>query len=241
MPQPSQYLFFRIPKDRGLPTSVEKYKELRLHALKIAPSSFSSTVEIESALSDIEWTARLTADKTETFICASVPVVDGEQQHPTGKSAKSLDSAATWVGQVTLRGPLSSEEFALPEESGQKYPSGKHGEFEEGEEERWQMLSLFTHPEYRGQGLGLKLCQEALNYLKSYRDDPPVVRVRLMVKPDNHATVGLYKKLGFEETGKCTLAEAVVANGDAALLPKDISGAKYTVRSGLIMTAEIPR
>jgi RimJ/RimL family protein N-acetyltransferase len=103
------------------------------------------------------------------------------------------------------------------------------------------MLSLFTHPEHRGQRLGLKLCQEALDYLKSYRDRPSAVRVRLMVKPDNHATVGLYKRLGFEESGKCTLAEALVANGDAALLPEDISGAKYSARSGLVMTADIFR
>lgn len=232
MSQTFQYSFFRIPKDSDLATSVEKYKNLRLQALKIAPGSFSSTSEIESALPDTEWAARLTSDKTETFACSATSLLNDDQE----KSTTTSTTPATWVAQLTLRGPLSSEEVALPAESGQK-PSGRS----EFEEERWQMLSLFTHPEHRGQGLGVKLCQEALDYLKTYRDRPSVVRVRLMVKPDNHATVGLYQKLGFEEVGRCTLAEALVANGDAALLPEDISGEKYTTRSGLIMMTEIFR
>ncbi|KAF9889187.1 hypothetical protein FE257_007676 [Aspergillus nanangensis] len=217
------YTFFRIPKDDTIPTSAQNYKQLRLHALSIAPTSFSSTHQIESTLPDTEWTHRLAAPNIETFICAATPSNPDEE-------------ATIWIGQLTLRGPLRHEEFILPDESGQPNPSARSNI----PRELWQMLSLFTLPEHRGQGLGKRLCREALDYLFSDRrgkkgGGSPEVWVRLMVKPENHATVRLYRGLGFENVGVCTLAEALVANGDEHLLPKDTSGEKYTTRSGLIM------
>lgn len=217
---PDGYSFFRVAKDSLIALSAKKYKQLRLQALSIAPTSFSSTYEIESSLSDDEWITRLSAGGKETFICAA------GHQPPEER---------VWVGQLTLRGPQSPEDFILPAESGQKNPAG------EADQELWQMLSLFTLPEHRGRGLGKRLCQEALSYLASYADCPRYLWVRLMVKPENHATVTLYRGLGFVEAGKCTLAEALVANGDKDLLPENISGEKYTSRSGLIMMLEICR
>ncbi|KAF3388357.1 hypothetical protein F1880_004143 [Penicillium rolfsii] len=223
-----EYHFFRIPKDDTIASSAAAYKQLRLQALSVAPTSFSSTYEIESALTDTEWAKRLSEDGRETFICAVTPTQDS-------LSNSQMPGESTWVGQLTLLGPQSPSDFILPEESGQKNPT------EEKNQELWQMLSLFTLPDHRGHGLGKKLCQEALNYLASYKDSPREVWVRLMVKLDNHAAVSLYRSLGFTESGKCTLAEALVANGDKDLLPEDISGAKYTSRSGLIMMLEIHR
>ncbi|PYI00918.1 hypothetical protein BO78DRAFT_401753 [Aspergillus sclerotiicarbonarius CBS 121057] len=219
-----EYTFFRIPKDDTIAASARKYKQPRLHALSVAPASFSSTYEIESALPDEDWVARLTAGGKETFICAATPLEDDS----AGPRPQSV-----WVGQLTLRGPQNRDDFVLPVESGQKMPLG--------DKELWQMLSLFTLPEYRGQGLGKELCREALDYLSSDREAPREVWVRLMVKPENHATVHLYRGLGFAEVGKCTLAEALIANGDRDLLPKDISGEKYSSRSGLIMMLQIGR
>ncbi|KAL4736100.1 hypothetical protein BDV11DRAFT_21815 [Aspergillus similis] len=222
------YSFFRIDKDNAIASSAKKYKELRLQALSVAPTSFSSTYEIESALTDTEWVNRLAMVGRETFICAARPTKNNT-------SYSQVSEQSIWVGQVTLRGPQSPEDFALPDESGQKKLT------KEEDKELWQMLSLFTLPDHRGQGLGKRLCQEALNYLALYRESPRKVWVRLMVKPENHATVSLYRRLGFAEAGKCTLAEALVANGDKDLLPEDISGEKYSSRSGLIMMLEICR
>ena len=224
-----EYSFFRIAKNSEIASSAKKYKQLRLQALSVAPTSFSSTYEIESALTDEEWIARLAVNGNETFICTATPIKNNTSEPP------HTPEQTIWVGQLTLRGPQSREDFILPRESGQKNPT------ENGDKELWQMLSLFTLPDHRGQGLGKKLCQEALGYLASYRESPREVWVRLMVKPGNHATVSLYKGLGFADVGKCTLAEALIANGDKDLLPKDISGLKYSARSGLIMMLEICR
>ncbi|KAJ0426786.1 hypothetical protein BJY00DRAFT_306781 [Aspergillus carlsbadensis] len=235
---PYTYSFFRIAKDADIAISAEKYKQLRLEALSVAPASFSSTYEIESAFKDTEWVSRLVANGRETFVCAAIPRSVGDGDTPADSRVRTLEESSIWVGQLTLRGALSVEDFTLPEESGQwRATEGTEG----ADMEFWQMLSLFTLPAHRGQGLGKRLCQEALKYLASYRKCPRKVWVRLMVKPENHATVSLYRGLGFTEAGKCTLAEALVANGDRDLLPEDISGDKYSSRGGLIMMLEVGR
>ena len=121
------------------------------------------------------------------------------------------------MAQVTLLGPRSKQDFAPPKVFGQ--PSNGSDE-EDEEEERWQMLALYTLPSHRGRGIAKRLCLEALHYLSSYRPEPRNVLVRLMVKPGMHATIRFYEKLGFIEVGNCTLAEALIANGDGDILPE---------------------
>ncbi|KAJ5098824.1 fungal-specific transcription factor domain-containing protein [Penicillium argentinense] len=219
------YSFFRVSKTDNIHAAAQKYRDLRLRALKASPKSFASTYELEAAFSDAEWINRLIVIDREVFICAANPLNGETTDH----------HAADWIGQVTLRGPISQTDFALPVESGQ--PDLKT----DAEEERWQMLSLFTLPEHRGNGLGGKLCKEAIDYLRTYQPTPRHIHVRLMVKPENHATVKLYERLRFVIVGKCTLAEALRANGDSHLLPKDTSGSIYTDRAGLIMSFHMQR
>ncbi|KAG8158321.1 hypothetical protein KVR01_012082 [Diaporthe batatas] len=212
------YTFFRVSQTDQVKTSASQYRNLRLKALKTSPDSFSSTYEIEAAFNDEVWEHRLCEKGKETFICSASHNTSGDTE---------------WVGQLTLRGPLSRAEYDLPNESGQP-PADQdmHAEL-------WQMLSLFNLPDHRGRGLGKKLCQEALLYLENERTASSLV-VRLMVKPQNTATVHLYQGLGFKDAGRCTLAEALLANGDSNLLPKDYSTrSEYTTRSGLIMTRRI--
>ncbi|KAJ5664394.1 Acyl-CoA N-acyltransferase [Penicillium longicatenatum] len=218
------YSFFRISKTDGISVSAQKYRELRLEALKTSPGSFSSTYDIEAAFVDTDWIDRLTVPDREVFICAATP--SGQDLCPNDTQ---------WVGQVTLRGPASRADFELPPEAGQ--PPQRSDE----EEERWQMLSLFTLPEHRGRGLGGKLCQASLDYLRSYRSSPRDVQVRLIVKAGNDVTVELYRRLGFIHAGKAVLVEALIANGDEHLIPKDGNEAMYSVRQGLIMISRISR
>lgn len=217
------YSFFKVSKTENVSDAAQKYRDLRLRALKTSPSSFSSTYEIEAAFSEFDWIDRLTVPDREVFICAATPVVRNTTTSPP----------VEWIGQVTLRGPMSMADFALPTESGQNELKS------DAEEERWQMLSLFTLPEHRGNGLGGKLCQVAVDYLRTWQSSPHQIHIRLMVKPENHVAVNLYKRLGFATVGKCTLAEALKANGDGQLLPtkdSELASAKYSQRSGLIMS-----
>ncbi|KAJ5794115.1 hypothetical protein N7457_000714 [Penicillium paradoxum] len=217
------YSFHRVSKTDGIGASAQKCRDLRLKALKASPGSFASTYEAESILTDADWIDRITHPDFELFICAATLKNDDSQQE------------SEWVGQVTLRGPISRAEFELPRESGLLPPKSDE------EEERWQMLSLFTLSDHRGLGLGAKLCQSALDYLRSYRSSPDEIQVRLMVRPTNQIAVKLYERLGFELTGRATLAEALIASGDEHLLPKDRSLAQWTDRTGFLMVSRISR
>ncbi|CAG8127802.1 unnamed protein product [Penicillium olsonii] len=207
--------------DFGLPDS---HRALRLKALQTSPNSFSSTYEIESKFTETTWQDLITLPNRTIFICTATPL-----------NTQDPDPEPQWIGQVTLRGPMTAQEFTLPPESGQA------AQRPDDEEERWQMLSLFTLPEHRGLGLGAKLCQSAMEYLRVYRSSPRNVQVRLIVKAGNDVTIRFYERLGFVNAGMATLVEALVANGDEGLLPGDLSDAKWEVRGGLIMNTRLVR
>ncbi|KAH7009049.1 putative GNAT family acetyltransferase [Macrophomina phaseolina] len=225
-----EYSCIRIdPQSPYLARLAQKYKALRLSALTESPSAFSSTYDIESRLADEWWESRLRLPGRETFICVA--------NAPSG-SARAGEGK--WAAQVTLLGPVPASSYNLPESAQQPLVAP------DDEEEKWQMLSLYTLPMHRGKGVGKMLCREAFRWLKTKEADdgkqqPKRVRVRIMVKPENTATVKLYAGLGFEVSGKCTLAEALKANGDEELVPEDGGGQKYQERTGLIMAATFGR
>jgi ribosomal protein S18 acetylase RimI-like enzyme len=195
------------------------FKALRLVALQQSPHAFASSWETESLFTDEVWLSTLCQKDVQTFAC----IVRKER-------------GDEWVAQVSLRGPLTTAEFELPQESGQQLASLDH------DKEKWQMLGLYTSIDHRGKGLGSKLCSTALDYLSRRKSNVGGQQtvVRIMVKPENTATLRLYKGLGFMQTGLCTLEEALRANGDGHLLPKDdqLLGPKFKTRAGIIMAME---
>ncbi|KJZ76443.1 hypothetical protein HIM_04172 [Hirsutella minnesotensis 3608] len=217
-----EYQCIRIDKsDPQILALALKYKQLRLAALQHSPDAFSSTLELESSFSDDVWVSRICDPSKETFVCCA--------------GAPSCPLESEWVGQVTLLGPVSSGAYRLPADAGQPPVP------EDGEEEKWQMLSLYTLPAHRGHGLGKLLCREAFGFLAAVPRGPGRVRVRIMVKPENTVTLGLYRSMGFVDAGKCTLEEALRANGDADMLPAGMLPDKYTARSGVIMAMALER
>lgn len=53
------------------------------------------------------------------------------------------------------------------------------------------------------------------------RDGKENVRIRVFIHPENLTVKNLYVSVGFVESGLCTLAEAVVQNGDSETVPRD--------------------
>jgi ribosomal protein S18 acetylase RimI-like enzyme len=212
------YHFIHVDRSAtDLSSVADKYRALRLEALQQSPTSFSSTWDIESRFSNDTWVSRLRNPDKETFACV----------YQEGQTS-------VWVAQVNLRGPLSVEDFALSLQSGQPPP------LDDMEDEKWQMLSLYTSINHRGKGLGAKLCREAFQFIQHrLGNELGSATVRIMVKPENTVTVGLYQRLGFAKTGLCTLEEALRANGDAALIPAGELEEKYTTRSGIIMVLRL--
>ncbi|KAF7116148.1 hypothetical protein CNMCM5793_004168 [Aspergillus hiratsukae] len=221
------YTYFRVPRTEDLSLSAQRYRDLRLQALKLSPSSFAATYESEALLTDEYWKSRLSQPGRETFVCAARPV---------SKSPPSNGDDLEWVAQLTLLGPRTKEEFTLLPTSGQPEPGP------DDEEERWQLLGLYTLSSHRGKGIAKRLCAEAIKYLVDYRPEPKHVNVRLMVKWGMSAAVQLYEQLGFEEVGSCTLAEALIANGEGDLLPEGYEAEeKFCARSGHVMLQRFTR
>lgn len=222
-----QYTYFRVSKTEDPHTSAQRYKKLRLQALKLSPLSFGSTYETEATFTDEYWLSRSTEDGRETFIC------DASQ---SSESDTPNQSSPEWVAQVTLLGPLNQKDFALSASERQS-PN-----LEDDDEECWQMLGLYTLPSHRGRGIANRLCKEALDYIRSYRPEPKNVLVRLMVKPEMHAIIRFYEQLGFVEAGRCSVADAMVANGDRDLLPEDYyEQEKYMTPTGHFLTQRFTR
>ncbi|OJJ07191.1 hypothetical protein ASPVEDRAFT_33425 [Aspergillus versicolor CBS 583.65] len=218
------YSSFRISKTENLLDSAHRYKEQRLQALKLSPSSFASSYELESTFTDEYWISRLTQPERETFICAGtrIPESDDAVDH----------FEPEWVAQVTFLGPQSKEHFALSSESDLEDTDTSENDVGE----RWQMLGLFNHPAHRGKGIAKALTRTALNCLISHRCEPNNVLVRLMVKPGMQATIEFYRQLGFVEVGRGTLAAALIANGDRELLPEGYERQeKYTACTSHVM------
>ncbi len=141
---------------------------------------------------------------------------------------------------VTLLGPVTAAFYTLPDVAQQPVVQP------DSDEEKWQMLSLFTLPSHRGCGVAKTLCNAVLSWLRKTKtslgkEHPAQIRVRIMVKPENTATIKLYEGLGSAHAGQRTLGEALIANGDAELIPEDGGGDAYQQRKGLIMAATIRR
>ncbi|KAF2664863.1 hypothetical protein BT63DRAFT_428824 [Microthyrium microscopicum] len=214
---PMEYQYIHIDRyGSNIATQAAKYRDLRLAALQQSPTSFSSTYETESRFSLDTWIARLSEPSKETFVVAA-------------------RSTGEWVAQVTVLGPITTSIYDLPEESGQ--PPALPDE----EEEKWQMLGLYTLPEHRGHGIAKKICQEAFNYLEVQEGQPKKVRVRIMVKRQNVAPLKMYESMGFKSAGLCTLAEALIANGDSDMIPEGELPEAFTSRGGVVMTLELDK
>ncbi|KAI8713974.1 N-acetyltransferase domain-containing protein [Fusarium sp. LHS14.1] len=160
------------------------------------------------------------------------------QQSPTSFSStwdiESRFSNDTWVSRIRNSG---KETFACVYQEGQT-----SAPLDDVKDERWQMLSLYTSINHRGKGLGAKLCQEAFHFIEhQLGTEARSATVRIMVKPENTITVGLYQRLGFSKAGLCTLEEALRANGDADLIPAGELEEKYTTRSGIVMVLRLRR
>jgi GNAT superfamily N-acetyltransferase len=91
---------------------VDRYKQLRLHGLRVDPRSFSSTYEDESQFDDDVWLSRIHNPVGKTFAAVTTP--DTQPETSTAETrVPNYDAKDTlqrllrkeWVGIVTLMGP----------------------------------------------------------------------------------------------------------------------------------------
>lgn len=257
-----RYRYQRVPKadPAALATAARRYRALRLAALTRSPESYSSTLQQEAAFPADHWTERLARGGFETFVCvafpsggptagAGAPGAPASGAQGVAEDDGEDDGDGDYVAQLTLRGPCEYAPWELPVDSGQ--PVQRPEEWER--EERWQATGLYVHDQHRGRGVAAGICREAMEWVRSGRGReeeneqeegrrlPPRVRFRTMIAPDNLASVALFRKLGFEDAGLCTMKEGVEANGE--VLPEDWAEerAKWCTRGGWVMAKVVER
>lgn len=237
-----RYRYERVSKESvaALALAARRYRALRLAALANSPpGSFSSTLAQEEAYPDEYWTGRLARSGFETFVCVAVAADDD-----AADAGESEGEAGEYVAQVTFRGPCEYAPWELPVDSGQ--PLQRRDEWEA--EERWQVTGLYVHDRHRGRGLAAGILREAMEWVRTRERNgdeegggdgptrPQRVRFRTMIAPDNLVSVALFRKLGYQDYGLCTMKEGVEANGE--ILPDDWAEerTKWCTRGGWIMT-----
>ncbi|KUJ22441.1 uncharacterized protein LY89DRAFT_680588 [Mollisia scopiformis] len=206
-----------------LPFLAGKFASLRLSALTVSATAFSSTFEIESAFTSSQWINRLKRPLVHTFVAVAYGAGTPPEQ-------QTID-AGDWIGSATLLGPFPKEMYELKESGG---PVIGNDEVET----RWQMTAVYNSPAHRGKGIAKMLISGASEYAALQSGQGRSTRIRIMIHPNNVVVKKLYYDLGFVDAGSTTLAEAYFSNGDTDLLPPDGGASdpgKYHLRAGLIM------
>ncbi|KAF7877026.1 uncharacterized protein EAF02_008246 [Botrytis sinoallii] len=211
-----QYSIHRVPSSPTetastpptlLPYLAGKFSALRLSALVDSPNSFASTFELESLYSASVWLSRFSRPKFHYFLAVHA------SSSPT--ETHTIDTGLL-VGSVQLYGPSPASFFTLP--LGGAPPPGP-----DAQELKYQMIALYSSSLHRRKGLAKMLIQGAVESARNQAqvEGKEKVRIRVFLHPENLTVKTLYRSVGFVETGFCTLAEAVVQNGNPETLPED--------------------
>ncbi|KAF7945319.1 hypothetical protein EAE96_010094 [Botrytis aclada] len=191
-----------------LPYLAGKFSTLRLSALLDSPNSFASTFELESLFSGSTWLSRFSRPKLHYFLAIAHSPSSPPETH-------TIDTGLL-VGSVQLYGPSPASFFTLP-------LGGAPPPLPDAQESKYQMIALSTSSLHRRKGLAKMLIQGAIGSARKQAraDGKEKVRIRIFLHPENLTVMNLYQSVGFVESGFCTLAEAVVQNGDPEMLPED--------------------
>ncbi|KAK8873214.1 Acyl-CoA N-acyltransferase [Apiospora arundinis] len=204
----------RIPaNDAGRAFYLAQYKPFRLAALKQDPQAFGSTYAREVAFSDETWVQRLDNPRVKTFVAVRL-------------HDRRILSAVSLIGPMpsaeqTVTNPtrivLSAQ--ATPSDRGKEKREEGHQEVEKEDELGadnevsllYQNTGVYTRPEARGKGLGLKLMatavecarQEARRLLAGdgRNNKEQSCQLGVEVYRTNEAAIGFYRKCGFEVRG----------------------------------------
>lgn len=118
-----------------------------------------------------------------------------------------------WVGMVSQIGPTPKGEYWLPK-------SGCPEPLSDSVEMRFHHTGTWIDHAHRGKGLSKVLIKAALDWAESTsfaKEGIEQVRFRAIMGPTNDLSISLYGKFGFVRCGKCTIPEAMKANGNEGI------------------------
>lgn len=183
----------------------EKFRDLRLHALLVAPEDFASTYEVEVARGLGQTLDRLRNGQADHFFAVELQTDWPPEEH---QDVIHELLKAKWVGMILLIGPLestSSVSAAIDPLAGQ---TGRTTEAQvlcppEHRTLRYQLNGTFVDPGTRRHGVGKALVEAALGKARAEcLNQYAALDCSVLVDAKNSAAQKLYQKVGFVTVGE---------------------------------------
>lgn len=222
------YRILRIPTTSPhLPDLTSKFCATKLSALLADPASFSASHADELLLPLQTWHERL-SPPSAILVCVDTP------SNADLNDEEAL-LAGEWIGMATLRGPLLSATYALPEYTPTK-PSDPSCET------RWHLSNLWVSSAHRGRGIAKNIVNSCVEHAvgETRALGKEAARIRLIIKDEGSFLKRMYAGMGFEAAGRASLREAYGASGDGAGVPEDTDSTEelrrvWETRYGVVM------
>jgi len=169
---PPGYSITQIP----IPPSddqVERYKNLRLLALRTNPETFGSTYERESSFTPDQWRARINTPSRATFF------------------VQDSDHGGDWVATISILSPemLQAAQYFPPESVVNQNLAA------------FMITGMWVRPDRRRTGLGKLLVDAGLASVRSSTNQTQDKVLLLEVHKNNTNAIKLYTQMGFIEQG----------------------------------------
>lgn len=200
---------------------IQKFKALRLDALRSAPSFFSSEHSFEAEFSDAEWTDIICHPTHRILICEQTRA---EEVQDCGQGKAAL-YGHEWVGMLILCGPLSKDQYMLLKR--------QHALIGRDEEEtRWHLAGLYIQSSHRCRETAVAIHEAILDFLRCWTDNHletmvdeatgterlKLARITGVLRSGDPLLTELYQALGGSEIGWVTRADALRMTDNEGLL-----------------------
>ncbi|KAK7952458.1 uncharacterized protein PG986_008186 [Apiospora aurea] len=205
------------PNDAGQAFYLAEYKPFRLAALKQDPEAFGSTYAREAAFPDDTWLQRLGNPRIKTFVAVrrhdrrilSAVSLVGPMPH-AGQTVSNPTQALLSQTASSGHGSSSTSTSDGCKASGEgkrreEIEEGEHRHANDGDDAPlllYQNTGVYTRPEARGKGLGIKLMATAVECARQEaRRTRQQCQLGVEVYKANQAAINFYRKCGFEVKG----------------------------------------
>lgn len=218
-----------IPSSTDLEAIVERYRDLRLHGLKVDPEAFTSLYEDEVKFPYKTWQSRV-----ENSIAKTLVAVDPEtnqrahiEEKPHAEKLSSHSASIQrllrqeWLGIATIIGPVRFSEqsddataasvkpqlhTAFIKDGKYQIPDPSTVEKEDLSDTHavFLIVGLFILPQARRRGLAGRLVEASINYIREEARRKKVCKagISIQVSPTNFAAQALYQTMGFHVSEK---------------------------------------